>query len=87
MNFREFLKDNIVCFDGGTGTLLQGRGLMPGEQPERYNLTHPDIITDLHREYFDAGSNVVCTNTFGANSLEFAPDELESIIKAAIENA
>ncbi len=87
MNFREYLKNNIVYLDGGMGTLLQERGLEAGEHPERWNITHPDIITDIHKAYFDAGSNVVCTNTFGANSLKFADDELEEIIKSAIENA
>ena len=87
MNFREFLKDNIVYLDGGMGTLLQAQGLKIGELPEIWNLSHPQIITDIHRAYFDAGSNVVCTNTFGANSLKFSDDELESIIKAALSNA
>ena len=87
MSFTDFLKNNIVCFDGGTGTILQQKGLLPGEKPERWNISHADIITDLHKAYFDAGSNVVCTNTFGANSLNFSPDELEKIIKAAVLNA
>lgn len=87
MDFREFLKDNIVYLDGGMGTLLQAKGLRPGEYPERWNISHPDIITDIHKAYFDAGSNVVCTNTFGANSLKFSDDELDEIIKCAISNA
>ena len=87
MNFTDFLKHNIVCFDGGTGTVLQQKGLLPGEKPELWNLSHADIITDLHKAYFDGGSNVVCTNTFGANILNFPHDELEEIIKAAICNA
>ena len=87
MNFSEFLKNNIVYLDGGMGTLLQAQGLLPGEHPERWNLKHPDIITSIHKSYFDAGSNVVCTNTFGANSIKFKDDELDGIIKAAIENA
>ena len=87
MNFREYLKNNIVYLDGGMGTLLQAEGLKPGEHPEIWNITHPDIITNIHKAYFDAGSNVVCTNTFGANCLKFSCDELEEIIKAAIANA
>lgn len=86
MNFREYLKNNIICLDGGMGTLLQERGLMPGEYPERWNITHPDIITEIHREYFNSGSNVVSTNTFGANALKFSDSELEEIIKSAVEN-
>ena len=87
MNFREFLKTNIVYLDGGMGTLLQQQGLKPGEYPERWNISHKDTITNIHKAYFDAGSNVVCTNTFGANALKFDDNELEEIIKAAISNA
>ena len=86
MNFREFLKENIVLFDGGMGTLLQQRGLKAGQLPERMNITERDVITEIHTAYFDAGSNVVTANTFGASSLKFSDDELEDIIKAAIEN-
>lgn len=87
MTFREYLRNNTVYLDGGMGTLLQERGLRPGEQPERWNLSHPGAITDIHRAYFDAGSNVVCTNTFGANILKFPEAELKSILTAAVENA
>ncbi len=86
MNFKEYLQNNIVYLDGGLGTLLQANGLKAGEYPERWNITHPDIVTKIHRDYFDAGSNVVCTNTFGANILKFSHDELDEIIKAAINN-
>lgn len=87
MNFKEYLKNDIVYFDGGMGTLLQQQGLVAGEHPERWNLSHPDIIAQIHKEYFDAGSNVVTTNTFGANSLKFQEKELEDIIMTAIYNA
>lgn len=87
MDFREYLKNNIVYFDGGLGTLLQQRGLKAGERPESWNLSHPDVISDIHKEYFNAGSNVVCTNTFGANLLKFSASELEEIVKAALDNA
>ncbi|MBQ4612240.1 MAG: homocysteine S-methyltransferase family protein [Clostridia bacterium] len=87
MNFRDYLRDHIVTLDGGMGTLLQAQGLQPGERPERWNLTKPQAITAIHRAYFEAGSNVVCTNTFGANSLHFPDDELETIVAAAVANA
>ncbi|MBQ8808633.1 MAG: homocysteine S-methyltransferase family protein, partial [Clostridia bacterium] len=87
MNIKEYLKDNFIYLDGGMGTLLQKEGLLPGEMPEMWNITHADVITRIHREYFDAGSNVVNTNTFGANLLKFSQEELEKIIKAAVENA
>jgi len=87
MNFREYLANNIVYLDGGMGTLLQAKGLKPGEHPEHWNISHPEVITEIHKAYYDAGSNVVSTNTFGANVLKFAPEELEEIIKVAFENA
>lgn len=87
MKITEYIKNHIVYLDGGLGTLLQKKGLLPGEFPERWNITHPDIITGIHTDYYNAGSNIVCTNTFGANSLKFDDDELEIIIKSAITNA
>ncbi len=87
MKITDFLKNNIVILDGGMGTILQSKGLLPGELPEVWNLTHPEIIQEIHAAYFDAGSNVVNTNTFGANSLKFEEDELEKIVAAAIKNA
>lgn len=87
MNFSEYLKNNIVYLDGGMGTLLQANGLQPGEHPEKWNISHPKVITNIHKNYYDSGSNVVCTNTFGANSLKFDDTELEEIIKSAICNA
>lgn len=87
MTFSEFLQEHIVYLDGGMGTLLQEQGLQPGEYPERWNLTHPDVITAIHKAYYDAGSHVVCTNTFGANRLKFSADELDEIVKAAVANA
>ena len=87
MKFREFLQTNTVLLDGGTGTLLQASGLPLGELPELWNLTHAQTLVDIHKAYFDAGSNVVCTNTFGANALKFSEKELEKIIRAGVENA
>lgn len=85
MKITELIKNETVYFDGGMGTLLQQKGLQPGELPETWNLLHPDIITDIHRSYFEAGANIVKTNTFGANSLKF--DNLEEIVTAAVDNA
>ena len=87
MKITEYIKSNILYLDGGMGTLLQGMGLMPGELPERWNITHPDKIKKIHLDYYNAGSNVVSTNTFGANSLKFSKKELEDIISAAVKNA
>lgn len=87
MNIRDFIKNNIVYLDGGMGTLLQKSGLQPGELPEKWNISHPEIICDIHRSYYDSGSNVVNTNTFGANILKFSREELDEIIRHAVENA
>ena len=87
MNIRDLIKTSRIYLDGGMGTLLQSRGLAPGELPERWNMEHPEEIVRIHKMYFDAGSNVVNSNTFGANSLKFDDDELEKIIKSALENA
>ncbi len=87
MNILEFLKDNFVILDGGMGTLLQEAGLKPGELPERWNVSHPEEIIRIQKAYFDAGSNVVLSNTFGANSLKFEEEELRTLIYAAIKNA
>lgn len=69
------------------GTLLQEKGLPLGELPERWNISHPEIIQEIHSAYFNAGSNVVATNTFGANALKFNDEELEAIVCAAVKNA
>lgn len=87
MSFREFLKNNLVYLDGGMGTMLQRKGVLGTGHPELLNITHPEAVTEIHKEYYDAGSNVVCTNTFGANILKFDISTLENIIKRAVENA
>ncbi|MBE6549107.1 MAG: homocysteine methyltransferase [Ruminococcaceae bacterium] len=87
MKILDYAKNNILYLDGGMGTLLQERGLEAGELPELWNLSHPDIIRDIHESYFSAGSNVVCANTFGANPLKFSECELEAVISSALENA
>lgn len=87
MNLRDFIKNNIVYLDGGMGTLLQKSGLQPGELPERWNISHPEVIKEIHKSYYDSGSNIVNTNTFGANSLKFGTDELSEIIYHAVKNA
>ena len=72
--------------DGGFGTMLQAESLAD-EIPESVNLTHPEIVTKIHREYLEAGSDLIATNTFGANLLRFSPSELDRIIASAVENA
>ena len=85
MDILSKLKNQYVFFDGGMGTLLQDRGLGMGDLPEEWNLTHADVITSIHRAYFEAGANVVTTNTFGANPLKI--ENCEQVINAAVQNA
>ncbi len=87
MTVLEYMKDHVLLLDGGMGSMLMSRGLQAGEYPERWNISHPEVIVGVHQAYFDAGSNVVNTNTFGANGLKFRLQELEEIVAAAIANA
>ena len=84
MNILDYAKDHILFLDGGMGTLLQAQGLPAGQLPERWNLSHPEIITRIHQDYYDAGSHVVSANTFGANRLKYSSEELDAIVRAAM---
>ena len=85
-DLRERLGKEWLVFDGGTGTILQSRGLRGGELPETWNLRRPEDIIDLHCGYLRAGCDIFNTNTFGANALKF-PDDLEEIVTAAVNLA
>lgn len=87
MTLREYLKTHLLRLDGGMGTLLQAAGLPVGVAPEKWNETHPDVVTKIHRDYLLAGANVVSANTFGINTLSFSKDEAERLIFAAVRNA
>ena len=87
MKLLDYLKHNLLYLDGGMGTLLQAEGLQPGEHPERWNVEHPEVIVKLQKMYFDAGTNLIISNTFGANTLKFELEELDQIVKHALENA
>ncbi|MCI9567472.1 MAG: dihydropteroate synthase [Lawsonibacter sp.] len=68
MEFRKLLEaPGPVILDGGMGTMLQAKGLKLGEHPELAALDHPDWLLDIHRAYAEAGSQILCANTFGAN--------------------
>ena len=79
----------LLFFDGGMGTRLQERGLNPGELPETWNISHADDVTEIHRAYIEAGSDIILTNTFGANALKFHDDRypLKTVVEAAVDNA
>ena len=81
--------NKIIFYDGAMGTMLQKRGLKFGDLPDLMNISSPDAVEEVHRLYIEAGSNIICTNTFGANSyalrdVEYTP---EGIINAAVEIA
>lgn len=84
----ERLGKELLFFDGGMGTLLQEKGLEPGELPETWNLTHGDEIEEIHRAYIQAGSDIILTNTFGANALKFHDDgfSLEEVVRSAVQH-
>ena len=83
MNLRDRLGKEWLFCDGGTGSILQKMGLKGGELPETWNLTRPDDIKSLNKGYFEAGSNIVNTNTFGANRFKY--DNVTEIVTAAVK--
>lgn len=89
-NIRNYLGKEILFFDGATGSVLQGRGLKPGELPEIWNIEKPEEIIQLHYSYYLSGANIIKSNTFGAFKTKFSKEEnysLEEIINAAMKNA
>lgn len=76
--------ERYLLFDGGMGTMLQAAGMKAGERPELLNLSHPDVIQGVHEAYVAAGSEVITTNTFGANALKLDGDaSVEEVFAAA----
>ena len=82
------LGKELLFFDGGMGTLLQKEGLLPGELPENWNIEKKEVIRNIHRAYYEAGSNILLTNTFGANRVKYhdAAYTLKQVIEAAVDN-
>ena len=89
MDFKQLLKKEFVILDGAMGTMLQARGLKMGETPEVLNIEKPEMLTEIHREYIEAGSDIVYANTFGANryKLKKSGYSVGEIIKTGIKNA
>lgn len=90
MNILQRMKDHFIFFDGGMGSLLQEKGLKAGELPETWNLTHPQVLVEIHKSYLRAGANILTANTFGANRLKY-PDggswDLGQLIEKGVKNA
>ncbi|MBQ7305535.1 MAG: homocysteine S-methyltransferase family protein, partial [Clostridia bacterium] len=82
-------RQKLIFLDGAMGTMLQRKGLQPGENPELLNLTRPEWMQDIHAAYVEAGSNIVYANTFGANGRKLAGTghTVEEVVSAAVRNA
>ncbi len=92
MLFNDWFKDNskIILFNGAMGSELIKRGLTPGKIPDLMNIENPDMIIDVHRSYYEAGSDMCQTNTFGSTPMNLKrynlEEQIEEIIKNALEN-
>ncbi|MCD8360423.1 MAG: homocysteine S-methyltransferase family protein [Acidaminococcaceae bacterium] len=87
MGFRDLLGRELLFFDGATGTMLQALGLQPGELPELWNFTNADKVQSVHEAYLDSGSNIIKSNTFGANRLKFKDMDIavDEVVAAALK--
>ncbi len=88
LSLATLLQHGPVLTDGAWGTQLQARGLGIGEFPDLWNLTHPDEVLEVARDYVEAGSQVILTNTFGANRIRLAEtDSLDRVVEINREGA
>lgn len=91
MDFHKLTERDFVLLDGAMGTMLQQKGMPAGTIPETLNITQPDWIRDIHRQYIEAGADIVYTNTFGANCKKLAgtaytaPQLIEAAVSLAKE--
>lgn len=76
--FREAVQERVLILDGAMGTMLQERGLKPGQSPEELNLVAPEIVAGVHAAYVEAGADIIVTNTFGGSSAKLAHYGLEA---------
>jgi homocysteine S-methyltransferase len=77
-SFRDRVGKEVIIFDGGVGTYLYQKGIFINTCFDELNLINPDIVTEVHRDYVNAGADVIETNTFGANRYKLAPHGLEA---------
>ena len=78
---KELSKKKILLFDGGFGTMLINNGLKIGDCPEELIYKNPALLESITKAYFDAGANILQTNTFGASSLKLTDYELQNKIE------
>lgn len=71
-DIESLLKDRILVLDGAMGTMLQNHGMQPGQSPEWFGVENPAVLAEIHYQYVQAGSNIIQTNTFGANRSKLA---------------
>ncbi len=88
-DFNEYWGKRPLFFDGAMGTVLQENGLRPGEAPERWNLTQPETILNVHQSYLAAGADIITANTFGANPFKCRENniDLEAVVHAGVSVA
>ncbi len=72
VDLQGLLKEKVFIMDGAMGTMLQEKGMGPGECPELFGVNHAEILADIHRQYVDAGADIIETNTFGGNRYKLA---------------
>lgn len=75
-SFRERLGNEIILFDGGTGTYLYEKGIYINRCFDELNLTNPELVTEVHRDYINAGADIIESNTYGANTFKLTPHGL-----------
>jgi 5-methyltetrahydrofolate--homocysteine methyltransferase len=73
----ELIKEQTVLLDGGFGTELISRGFPQGACPELWNVENPEVVKEIHKNYYDAGSDAVLTNSFGGNKIKLQSHNLD----------
>ncbi|MBJ6726460.1 homocysteine S-methyltransferase family protein [Geomesophilobacter sediminis] len=89
--FLQAIRERVLVLDGAMGTMLQERGLKPGQSPEELNLLAPEVVGGVHEAYVAAGADIIVTNTFGGSSAKLShyglEDRVAEINKKAVEIA
>lgn len=81
LEFKKLIEEGFVILDGATGSLLQKKGMMPGDCPEQWIIDNPEAIIDIQKDYIEAGSNIIYSPTFTGNRIKLAEYGLEDNLK------